>query len=255
MKALVKAYAKPGLWLQEVEEPEVGAGEVKIRVLKTGICGTDLHIYNWDAWAQASVPVPLVVGHEFVGIVQEVGEAVSTVKVGDRVSGEGHLSCGFCRNCRSGRDHLCVRTKGVGINTNGAFAEYICIRESNVYVVPDIVSDDIASILDPLGNAVHTALSQDLVGEDVLITGAGAIGIMAGTICKHVGARHVVISDMNKERLKLATAIGAIGVVPGENYLLEVMRKCNMHEGFDVGLEMSGSEHALNDMLDRKSVV
>ena len=208
MKALVKAYDKPGLWLQDMPKPEPGPEDVLIKINEVAICGTDLHIYNWDQWAQEHVPVPMTVGHEYIGIIEEIGELVHSAEVGDRVSGEGHIMCGECRNCRAGRGHLCRDTRGVGVNRPGAFAEYVCIPAQNAYKIPEQISDDIASILDPLGNAVHTALSFDLVGEDVLITGAGPIGLMATAVARHVGARHVVITDVNEKRLSMADQFG-----------------------------------------------
>ena len=204
MKALVKAKSEPGLWMEDVPLPEVGPHDVLIRIAKTAICGTDMHIFNWDSWAQKTIPVPMTVGHEYVGEIVELGRDVRGLKIGERVSGEGHIVCGHCRNCRAGRQHLCKDTVGVGVNRPGAFAEYLAIPASNVYPIPANVPDDMAAILDPLGNAAHTALSFDLVGEDVLIAGAGPIGIMAAAIATHVGARHVVITDVNDYRLKLA---------------------------------------------------
>ncbi len=251
MKALVKAYDRPGLWLEDVEKPGIGPDDVLIKIREVAICGTDLHIYNWDQWAQEHVPVPMTVGHEYIGIVDEVGELVTSVKVGDRVSGEGHIMCGVCRNCRAGRGHLCRDTRGVGVNRPGAFAEYLSIPAQNAYKVPDEISDEIASILDPLGNAVHTALSFDLVGEDVLITGAGPIGLMATAVARHVGARHVVITDVNQKRLDLAEQFGASRTVRADQEdLHQVMDELGMLEGFDVGLEMSGNETALADLID-----
>ncbi|MDH3535822.1 MAG: L-threonine 3-dehydrogenase [Gammaproteobacteria bacterium] len=251
MKALVKAYDKPGLWLQDVPKPEPGPEDVLIKISEVAICGTDLHIYNWDQWAQEHVPVPMTVGHEYIGVIEQVGELVHSVKVGDRVSGEGHIMCGECRNCRAGRGHLCRDTRGVGVNRPGAFAEYVCIPGDNAYKIPKEISDDIASILDPLGNAVHTALSFDLVGEDVLITGAGPIGLMATAVARHVGARHVVITDINEKRLAMAHQFGATRtVVAGKEDLHDVMEELGMLEGFDVGLEMSGNENALHDLID-----
>lgn len=250
MKALVKSRATSGLWMEDVQYPEAGSSDVLIRVQKVGICGTDLHIYNWDQWAQATIPIPLITGHEFVGVVEKVGESVVGVKVGDRVSGEGHIACKKCRNCRAGRQHLCINTEGVGINRNGAFAEYLVIPASNVYVLPDTISNKEAAILDPFGNAVHTALSYDLVGEDVLITGAGPIGIMAAAVCRHVGARNIVVTDFKPDRLRLAEEMGAtMGVCTKDINLDDVMKKLGMREGFDVGLEMSGSGSALSEMI------
>jgi threonine 3-dehydrogenase len=250
MRALVKEKAAPGIWLQDIPAPEPGHNDVLIRISKTAICGTDIHIYNWDEWAAKTIPVPMAVGHEFCGIIEAVGGEVRGLKPGDRVSGEGHITCGHCRNCRAGRRHLCRNTVGVGVNRQGCFAEYLTIPASNVFVLPDAITDDIASILDPLGNAVHTALSFDLVGEDVLITGAGPIGIMAAAICRHVGARHVVITDINDYRLGLAAKMGATRTVNVQRDDLDhVMGELNMTEGFDVGLEMSGNPTAFRDML------
>ena len=250
MKALVKAKAEPGIWMEEVPVPEIGPNDVLIKIKKTAICGTDVHIYNWDQWAQKTVPVPMVTGHEFVGTVADFGAAVTEYKVGQRVSGEGHIVCGHCRNCRAGRGHLCRNTLGVGVNRPGAFADYVAIPASNAYLIPDSIPDEIAAILDPLGNAVHTALSFDLVGEDVLITGAGPIGLMAIPICRHVGARNIVITDVNDYRLALAKKMGATRAVRADRQTLkEVMAEIDMHEGFDVGLEMSGNPKALRDMI------
>jgi threonine 3-dehydrogenase len=250
MKALVKAKAEPGLWLEDVPEPKAGHNDLLVKVGKTAICGTDVHIYNWDEWSRETIPVPMTVGHEFCGVVAEVGSEVSGFKPGDRVSGEGHITCGQCRNCRAGRRHLCANTMGIGVNRPGAFAEYLVIPAMNAYHLPDDISDEIASILDPLGNATHTALSFDLVGEDVLITGAGPIGIMAGAIAKKIGARHIVITDINPYRLELARKLGIHHAVnAAESDLASVMDELGMLEGFDVGLEMSGSPRALGDML------
>jgi threonine 3-dehydrogenase len=250
MRALVKARAEPGIWMQDIRRPDPGPNDVLIRIRKTSICGTDIHIYNWDAWAAQTIPVPMAVGHEFVGQVEAVGSEVQGIAPGDRVSGEGHLTCGHCRNCRAGRRHLCRNTIGVGVNRQGCFAEYLCIPASNVFKLPDAISDDIASILDPLGNAVHTALSFDMVGEDVLITGAGPIGIMATAIARHVGARHVVITDVNDYRLELARKMGATRAINvAREKLDDVMHELDMQEGFDVGLEMSGNPQAFRDML------
>jgi len=250
MRALVKAKPEKGIWMQDIARPEPGPNDVLIRVRKTAICGTDMHIYNWDEWAARTIPVPMAVGHEFVGVVEAVGSEVLGVAVGDRVSGEGHITCGHCRNCRAGRRHLCMNTVGVGVNRQGCFADYLCIPASNVFKLPDAITDDIASILDPLGNAVHTALSFDLVGEDVLITGAGPIGIMAAAICRHVGARYVVITDVNDYRLDLASKMGATRAVNvSREKLDDVMAELGMQEGFDVGLEMSGNPGAFRDLL------
>jgi threonine 3-dehydrogenase len=250
MKALVKAKSEPGLWMQDVPVPVCGANDVLIEVRKTAICGTDMHIYNWDEWARETIPVPMTVGHEYVGTIAEVGGNVPNFKVGDRVSGEGHITCGHCRNCRAGKRHLCRTTSGVGVNRPGSFAEYIAIPASNAYPLPADISDDLAAILDPLGNAAHTALSFDLVGEDVLITGAGPIGLMAVAIAKQAGARHVVITDVNDYRLSLAEKLGASRALNvTETTLSEAMTQLGMTEGFDVGMEMSGNPQALRDML------
>ncbi|MBI2743294.1 MAG: L-threonine 3-dehydrogenase [Chlamydiales bacterium] len=251
MKALGKLKRETGLWMYDAPMPEVGPNDLLIKIKKTAICGTDLHIYQWDKWAQDTIPVPMTVGHEFVGTVEKVGSAVSGFNRGDRVSGEGHLICGQCRNCRAGKFHLCRNTLGVGVNRTGCFAEYIAIPASNAFPVPEDISDEIASFFDPLGNAVHTALSFDLVGEDVLITGAGPIGIMAAAIARHVGARHVVITDINEYRLNLAKKMGVTRAVNvKETNLTEVMKELGMKEGFDVGLEMSGSPSAFQNMID-----
>jgi len=250
MKALVKAKAERGIWMQDIEQPEVGHNDVLIKVNQTAICGTDIHIFKWDDWAKATIPVPLAVGHEFCGEIVEMGIEVRGLNVGDRVSAEGHITCGVCRNCRAGRRHLCMNTVGVGVNRPGAFAEYISVPAFNVFKLPDVISDDMASILDPLGNATHTALSFDLVGEDVLITGAGPIGIMALAIAKYAGARHVVITDVNDYRLDLAKKMGATAAVNVTTELLDkVMLDLGMEEGFDVGMEMSGNPQAFRDML------
>lgn len=250
MKALVKKLAEPGLWLADVPEPTIGINDILIRVLKTGICGTDVHIYNWDSWAQKTIPVPMVVGHEFVGRVEEIGSNVNDFHIGDIISGEGHVVCGRCRNCMAGRRHLCKATKGVGVNRPGAFAEYISLPMSNVWHHADGIDLDVASIFDPLGNAVHTALSFPVLGEDVLITGAGPIGIMAAAVVRHAGARHVVITDVNPYRLELAERIGVTRAVDARaQSLAEVQQELDMKEGFDVGLEMSGNGAAFRDMI------
>jgi threonine 3-dehydrogenase len=237
--------------MYDAPRPKMGHNDLLVKVKKTAICGTDLHIYLWDKWAQQTIPVPMTVGHEFVGIVEKVGSEVTTFKPGDRIAGEGHLTCGTCRNCWAGRRHLCRNTIGVGVQRTGCFAEYISIPAANAFPVPPEVSDDIASFLDPLGNAVHTALSFDLVGEDVLITGAGPIGIMAAAIARHVGARHVVITDVNAYRLKLAAKMGVTRAVNiAETSLARVMKDLKMTEGFDVGLEMSGNASAFSGMID-----
>ena len=251
MKSLVKAKAEKGIWLQDTPEPEVGHNDLLIKIRKTAICGTDMHIYNWDEWSQQTIPVPMVVGHEYVGEVVGMGQEVRGFTIGDRVSGEGHITCGHCRNCRAGRRHLCRNTTGVGVNRAGAFAEYLVIPAFNAFKIPDNISDELASIFDPFGNAVHTALSFDLVGEDVLITGAGPIGIMAAAVAKHVGARHVVITDLNPYRLELARKMGATRAVNvGKENLKDIMNELGMTEGFDVGLEMSGVPVAFRDMLN-----
>lgn len=251
MKSLAKLKKEPGIWMTETEKPSLGHNDVMIKIKKTAICGTDIHIYNWDEWSQSTIPVPMTVGHEYVGEIVEIGQEVEGFKIGDRVSGEGHITCGYCRNCRAGKRHLCRNTFGVGVDRPGAFAEYLVIPAINAFKLPDNISDDIASIFDPFGNAVHTALSFDLVGEDVLITGAGPIGIMAVAICKFVGARHVVITDVNEYRLDLARKMGATRAVNvGEENLRDVMNELGMNEGFDVGLEMSGVPSAFNQMLD-----
>ena len=250
MKALVKNKPAPGLWMEEIPAPVTGPNDVLIRVRKTSLCGTDLHIYDWDEWAQKTIPVPLAIGHEFFGEVSEIGTEVKGIEPGDRVSGEGHITCGYCRNCRAGRRHLCRNTLGVGVTRSGCFAEYLALPAFNTFKVPDSIGDDIASILDPLGNATHTALSFDLVGEDVLITGAGPIGLMGAAIARNVGARNVVITDVNDYRLSLARKMGATMVVKaGQDSLEQVMKDLGMKEGFDVRLEMSGNPKALREML------
>ncbi len=250
MKTLSKAKAEKGIWMVDQPRPELGHNDVLIKIKKTAICGTDMHIYHWDEWAQNTIPVPMTVGHEYVGTIEAVGQEVTSFKVGERVSGEGHITCGFCRNCRAGRRHLCRNTTGVGVDRPGAFGEYLVIPAENAYKIPDDISDELASILDPFGNAAHTALSFDLVGEDVLITGAGPIGIMAAAIAKHVGARHVVITDINDYRLDLAKQMGATRTVNVTMEKLEdVMSEIGMTEGFDVGLEMSGVPVAFQSML------
>jgi threonine 3-dehydrogenase len=251
MKALVKKESVPGLWLEDVPRPEYGINDVLIRVDKTGICGTDLHIYNWDAWAQKTIPVPMVVGHEFVGEVVEVGANVADFFPGDVVSGEGHVVCGHCRNCLAGRRHLCPHTKGVGVNRPGAFAEYIALPMANLWHQRPGINREVASIFDPFGNAVHTALSFPVLGEDVLITGAGPIGIMAVAIARHAGARFVVITDVNPYRLDLARKMGAtVALDVRSGNLKDTQKQLGMAEGFDVGLEMSGNPSAFRSMLD-----
>ncbi|MCH2062054.1 MAG: L-threonine 3-dehydrogenase [Verrucomicrobiales bacterium] len=250
MKALVKSTAEPGLWMEDVPDPEVRINDVLIKVDRAGICGTDLHIYHWDEWAQGEVPVPLVIGHEFVGEIVELGSSVQDFQLGDVVSGEGHLVCGHCRNCMAGRRHLCAETRGVGVNRTGAFAEFIALPQTNVWYHDQSLDRDVMALFDPFGNAAHTALSFDTLGEDVLITGAGPIGIMAAAICRHAGARHVVITDRNEFRLSLAAGMGATRTVNVEQEnLAEVQRELGMHEGFDVGLEMSGNPVAFRDLL------
>ncbi len=251
MKALVKKEAKEGLWLDEVAVPEIGIDDVLIKIHKTSICGTDVHIYNWDEWARKTIPVPMVVGHEYVGKVVEVGSNVKDVRIGELVSGEGHITCGHCRNCLAGRRHLCPNTKGVGVNRSGCFAEYLSIPVANVWHCDPNIPTDILSFFDPLGNATHTALSYDLLGEDVLITGAGPIGIMAAAIAKHAGARFVVITDVNPYRLELAKKMGVTRAVDvSKEKLPDIVKELGMREGFDVGLEMSGNPKALNDMIN-----
>jgi threonine 3-dehydrogenase len=251
MKSLAKLHAEPGIWMHNAVMPEVGHNDLLIKIRKTAICGTDMHIYQWDEWSQNTIPVPMVVGHEYVGEVVDMGQEVQGFAVGDRVSGEGHITCGHCRNCRAGRRHLCRNTEGVGVNRPGAFAEYLVIPAFNAFKIPDNISDDLAAIFDPFGNAVHTTLSYDLVGEDVLITGAGPIGIMAVAVAKHVGARNVVITDINPYRLALAEKMGATCAVDvSKTSLTDVMKTLGMTEGFDVGLEMSGVPSAFRQMLD-----
>ncbi|MBJ7556402.1 L-threonine 3-dehydrogenase [Marinomonas spartinae] len=251
MKVLAKTQAKQGIWMSEEDYPECGHNDVIIKIRKTAICGTDMHIYHWDDWAQKTIPVPMTVGHEFVGEIAQIGEEVTGFTIGDRVSGEGHITCGQCRNCRAGRRHLCRQTQGVGVNRTGAFAEYLAIPASNAFKIPNNISDDLAAIFDPFGNATHTALSFDLVGEDVLITGAGPIGAMAAAIAKHSGARNVVITDVNDYRLDLARKMGATRIVNvAQESLRDVMIELGMQEGFDVGLEMSGNGMAFQSLLE-----
>lgn len=250
MKSLVKAKREPGIWMEQVPVPEYGVNDVLIKIHKTAICGTDIHIYNWDDWAQATIPVPMTVGHEFFGEIVAVGQEVRGLVPGQRVSGEGHVTCGVCRNCRAGRRHLCRSTLGIGVNRPGCFAEFLAMPACNVMVLPDDITDDQASVLDPLGNATHCALAFDMVGEDVLITGAGPIGIMAVAIARHIGARHVVITDVNEHRLELARKMGASRALNVTHQSVrDVMTELGMTEGFDVGLEMSGHPAAFNDML------
>jgi threonine 3-dehydrogenase len=250
MKALVKAKPERGIWMEDIATPEVGHNDVLIKINRTAICGTDIHIFKWDDWAQATIPVPLAVGHEFCGEIVERGSEVKGFEIGDRVSAEGHITCGVCRNCRAGRRHLCMNSVGVGVNRPGAFAEFLSVPAFNVFKLPATISDDMASILDPLGNATHTALSFDLVGEDVLITGAGPIGIMATAIARYAGARHVVVTDINDYRLGLATDMGATRALNVTRESIDdTMKELSMEEGFDVGMEMSGNPKAFQDML------
>ncbi len=250
MRSLAKLEPREGIWLHDAPVPEPGPNDVLIKIRKTAICGTDMHIYHWDEWAQKTIPVPMVVGHEYIGEIAALGSNVRAFHLGERVSGEGHITCGVCRNCRAGRRHFCRDTVGVGVNRAGAFAEYLVLPAENVYPLPDTIPDEYGAILDPLGNAAHTALAFDLVGEDVLITGAGPIGIMAAAICRHVGARHVVITDVNPWRLQLAEKMGVTRAVnAADTRLKDVMDDLGMHEGFDVGLEMSGNGRAFNDLL------
>ena len=254
MKALVKSKSEPGLWLEDVPEPKIGLNDVLIRIDRTGICGTDAHIYKWDEWARKTIPVPMVVGHEFVGEIVEVGSNVKDFFPGQIVSGEGHVVCGRCRNCLAGRRHLCADTKGVGVNRPGAFSEYLALAMTNVWVHPNGINRDVAAIFDPFGNAVHTALSFPVLGEDVLITGAGPIGIMAAEVVRHAGARYVVITDPNEYRLDLARKLGVtLAVNPLERNLKDVQKQLHMTEGFDVGLEMSGNSSAFRDVLANMS--
>lgn len=250
MKALVKRHSRKGLWLEDVPDPKIGINDVLIKIARTAICGTDMHIYNWDSWAQATIPVPMVVGHEFVGHIVDVGSNVNDFRPGQLVSGEGHVVCGRCRNCMAGRRHLCAQTSGVGVDRAGAFAEFLALPMSNVWEHRPGIDLDVAALFDPLGNAVHTALQYDLVAEDVLITGAGPIGAMAAAVCRYAGAKNVVITDINPERLALAKTLGATHTVDvrTEN-LADVQRQLGMSEGFDVGLEMSGNPAGFKDLL------
>ena len=251
MRALVKAKSEPGLWLDEIDIPRPDDRDVLIKVSRTSICGTDLHIYNWDQWAQETIPVPMAVGHEFMGEIVRLGSEVNGLELGARVAGEGHITCGHCRNCRAGRRHFCHNHLGLGVTRPGAFAEYVTLPAENVFPIPQHVGDDIASVLDPLGNATHTTLAFDLVGEDVLITGAGPIGLMAIAIARHVGARFVVITDINPYRLELAKGLGVDRAIDVRSESIDsVMTELGMTEGFDVGLEMSGAASALNQMLE-----
>ncbi len=254
MKALVKSKREPGLWLEEIDAPKAGINDVLIRVLRAGICGTDVHIYKWDDWAQRTIPVPMAIGHEFVGEIVDVGSNVGGLKPGEIVSGEGHVTCGHCRNCLAGRRHLCAHTLGVGVNRPGCFAEYIVLPMSNIWRHAPHIDLDIAAIFDPFGNAVHTALSFPVLGEDVLITGAGPIGLMAAAVVKHAGARFVVVTDMNPFRLDLAKKLGAtVALDVTKGTLAEVQKQLGMTEGFDVGLEMSGNGNAFRDMIGNMS--
>src|SRR5690606_38503148 len=253
LRALSKQEPTVGMWRVEAPRPQVGPNDVLIRITNTSLCGTDVHIYNWDAWSRRTVPVPLITGHEYVGVIEEVGAEVNGLAPGDRVSGEGHITCGHCRNCRAGRRHLCRNTVGVGVQRQGAFADYLALPAGNAFKLPPTLSDEVAAILDPLGNAVHTALAFDLVGEDVLITGAGPIGLMASAVARFVGARHIVITDVNPARLALAEAMGAtraVDVSREGSDLRGVMSELGMTEGFDVGLEMSGAPAAYRQQLE-----
>jgi threonine 3-dehydrogenase len=254
MKALIKKHAEPGIWMDEAPVPEPGLNDVLIKIHKTSICGTDVHIYEWNDWAKRTIPVPMIIGHEFVGEVAAFGGNVKDVKIGDIVSGEGHLVCGQCRNCLAGRRHLCKSTSGVGVNRPGAFAEYLCIPVTNVWHCAPGIPEELFSCFDPYGNAVHTALAFDVLGEDVLVTGAGPIGIMAAAVCIHAGARHVVITDLNPYRLELAKKMGIKHTLnPKTDKIADVMQRLGMKEGFDVGLEMSGSAAAFNDLVNNMS--
>ena len=251
MKALVKKYSEKGIWMEDVPIPEVGVNDVLIKIKKTAICGTDLHIYKWDEWSQKTIHTPMVIGHEYVGVVAQVGLGVRNIQVGDRVTGEGHIACGHCRNCRRGKLHVCEYSIGVGVNRDGAFAEYLCIPESNVVKLDARISDEMASIMDPFGNATHTALSFPLIGEDVLITGAGLIGTMATAICRFAGARHIVVTDISDYRLNIAKQMGAtLAINPSKGETVkQAMEQLHMR-GFDIGLEMSGSPVAFREMID-----
>jgi threonine 3-dehydrogenase len=251
MKALSKLKPEPGIWMiDDAPIPEIGANDVLVKIRKSAICGTDMHIHNWDKWAQKTIPVPMIVGHEYVGTIADMGRNVKDYQIGQRVSGEGHIVCGHCRNCRAGLRHLCPNTIGVGVNRQGSFAEYLSLPAENVFPIPDDIEDDLAAIFDPLGNAVHTALSFDLIGEDVLITGAGPIGIMAAAICRHAGARHIVITDINEWRLDLARKMGvSLAVNVTQKTAKDAMDELGMSEGYDVGLEMSGVDSAFRGMI------
>ena len=251
MKALVKHTPEKGIWMEDVDVPQCGVNDVKIKITHTAICGTDMHIYEWDEWAQKNLDLPLTVGHEFCGLIEEIGSAVTQYKVGDRVSGEGHITCNYCRNCRAGKQHLCHKTIGIGIHRDGAFAEYLVIPESNVWPIHNDIPSEIASFFDPFGNAVHTALTYNLTGEDVLISGAGPIGIIAAAICKFSGSRNIVITDINEYRLELALKLGATKAVnPEKESLKSVYSELGINHGFDVGLEMSGNSEAFNQMIN-----
>ena len=251
MKALVKHTPEKGIWMEDVDVPQCGVNDVKIKITHTAICGTDMHIYEWDEWAQKNLDLPLTVGHEFCGLIEEIGAAVTQYKVGDRVSGEGHITCNYCRNCRAGKQHLCHKTIGIGIHRDGAFAEYLVIPESNVWPIHNDIPSEIASFFDPFGNAVHTALTYNLTGEDVLISGAGPIGIIAAAICKFSGSRNIVITDINEYRLELALKLGATKAVnPEKESLKSVYNELGINHGFDVGLEMSGNSEAFNQMIN-----
>ncbi|HEY8191604.1 MAG TPA: L-threonine 3-dehydrogenase, partial [Alphaproteobacteria bacterium] len=252
MKGLAKLKKEPGIWMVDnAPVPDIGPNDVLIRVKKSAICGTDTHIYKWDHWAQKTIPVPMIVGHEYVGTIEKIGTEIKHLKKGQRVSGEGHVVCGHCRNCRAGKRHYCRNTSGIGVNRQGSFAEFLSLPAENVFPLPDDIPDEIAAIFDPFGNAVHTALTYDLVGEDVLVTGAGPIGIMAAAVCRHAGARHVVITDVNPWRLDLARKMGIEHAIDVSKTKLEdVMKKIGMKEGFDVGLEMSGNAQAFRGMID-----
>lgn len=250
MKALIKSKAEPGIWMHDVEKPSIGPNDVLIKIKKTSICGTDLHIYNWDEWSQKTIKVPTIIGHEYVGIIDSIGSEVTGLSVGERVTGEGHIACGMCRNCRRGRKHICENSKGVGVNRDGAFAEYVSIPATNVIKVNPSIPDDIAAIMDPLGNATHTALEFRSLGEDVLVTGAGPIGCMAAAISRFAGARNVLVADPNAYRRQLAKEMGATDVTdPYSEKLEDVMKRLKMSRGFDIGLECSGSSRALNEMI------
>lgn len=251
MKALAKLKPEPGIWMTDAPIPAVGPNDVLIKITKASICGTDVHIYNWDEWAQEVIPVPLIIGHEFVGEIVELGAEVTSFKIGDRVSGENHVACGYCRNCRAGRRHICRKNDSIGVNRQGCLAEYLLMPAVNVYAIPSDISDDVAAILNPLGNSVHTGLAFSLPGEDVLITGAGPIGIMTVAVARHAGARHIVITDVNEYRLDMAIKMGAsLAINTNQTSLKDAMKQLKMREGFDVGLEVSGHSGAFNEMLE-----